>query len=196
MGSCALYKKNEFACLNCPYDECIKDLDSRKAKNKRIMKDEKYMLSEMEKKERKKESSARWRANNSERATFVARRSDRKRRANKGLAKRIGYAMVNGKRTLMYEGKGEYRYYCFQEGEYFEFTVNEMVGKWLHGEEDMIQKTLTVPKSEYLKQWRKERKEKLKKDTANRKEEVKREFESFLNEEMKKYPLGFNPYQE
>lgn len=92
----------------------------------------------------------------------------------------------------MYEGAGEYRYFCLQEGEYFEFTVNEMIGKWLHGEENMILKTPKIPKSEYLKEYRKRKKA----EAAKRKEEVKREFESYLNEEMKKYPLGFNPYQE
>lgn len=192
MASCALYKKDEFACLNCPYDECIKDLDARKAKNKRIAKDEKYVISLMEKKERNKENGARWRAKNPEKAKYSARKSDRKKRANQGIAKRIGYATINGKRTLMFEGAGEYRYFCLQEGEYFEFTVNEMIGKWLHGEENMILKTPKIPKSEYLKEYRKRKKA----EAAKRKEEVKREFESYLNEEMKKYPLGFNPYQE
>lgn len=67
-----------------------------------------------------------------------------------------------------------------------------MIGKWLHGEENMILKTPKIPKSEYLKEYRKRKKA----EATKRKEEVKREFESYLNEEMKKYPLGFNPYQE
>lgn len=192
MGRCTLYNKDEFACLNCPYDECIKDMDARRSKKKRIVKDEKYMLSLMEKKERNKETGARWRANNPEKATFTSRKSARKKRANQGTARKIGYAMINGKRTLMYEGTGEYKYYCFHEDGYFEFTVNEMIGKWLHGEENMIMKTPKIPKSEYLKEYRKRKKA----EAAKRKEEVKREFESYLNEEMKKYPLGFNPYQE
>ena len=92
----------------------------------------------------------------------------------------------------MYEGKGEYRYYCFQEGEYLEFTPSEMIGKWLHGEADLIYRTSEIPKSEY----RKRNKARIEAEAKKRKEEVKMEFEEFLNEEMRKYPLGFNPYQE
>lgn len=34
-------------------------------------------------------------------------------------------------------------------------------------------------------------------DASKKRQKTKKaEFEEFLNEEMKKYPLGFNPYQE
>lgn len=104
MASCALYKKDEFACLNCPYDECIKDLDARKAKNKRIAKDEKYVISLMEKKERNKENGARWRANNPEKAKYSARKSDRKNEQTKELQKELVMQRLTEKERLCMKG--------------------------------------------------------------------------------------------
>lgn len=100
MASCALYKKDEFACLNCPYDECIKDLDARKAKNKRIAKDEKYVISLMEKKERNKENGARWRAKIRKKQNILQEKAIEKNEQTKELQKELVMQRLTEKEHL------------------------------------------------------------------------------------------------
>lgn len=65
-----------------------------------------------------------------------------------------------------------------------------------------MSRPMTVPileRSSALKSYhnnKDKKKQKLIDKTNKAKEKTKREFEAYLNEEMKKYPLGFNPYQE
>lgn len=133
MGKCALYNKDEFACLKCPYDKCIKDRDTRKKEFKINNKPRKKFTPE-EEKQRRTEQSRQWYKDNPDRAKYHSRKSMRERRIKEGTATSCGFAMIDGTKTAMYEGKCHFRYYCLINDEYKEFTVNQMIGKWIHSE--------------------------------------------------------------
>ena len=131
MGRCALYSKDKFACLKCPYDKCLKDMDGRTRKAKSI--DEtvddilrkKYIRSNQAKdnqkkrsfdyyylnKERRLEVIKQWEKDNPEVVKKAKRKYMRKQRVLKGTAQIVGAAMIEGKETIIYNGKDDYYFF-------------------------------------------------------------------------------------
>lgn len=119
MSRCLLYRRNELACLNCPYEHCVEE---EKTRTSRVQIEQK--------KKRLKNQIAVGDVDALEelramRVLAISRKSMRKKRIREGNARRYGTALIQNQEVVIY--KGLYDYYFFtDDNKYGELTEEEM----------------------------------------------------------------------
>lgn len=122
MAFCEWYAKDEFACLKCEY--VADHLCKMEIKPKRKKSNPDYI----------KTKSRNYRQNNKDKCRDSERKCKRKKIIISGTANLVGYTIIDSEKIAIYEGKKEPLYYCLINEQIKEFTVNEMIGKWIKGD--------------------------------------------------------------